>query len=108
MVEKGNGILKGKIAAWLADYQSSSWVQALPECILAMNRQRSVTTKACPYEIVFGQPPFASLYGRSATRSPRLLTDNDDECDNQVTSQDTGRLGQYLIGIGVQETTDSD
>ena len=57
MVEKGNHILKDKIAAWRSDHQSSSWVQSIPEAISSMNAQKSSVSGRLPYEIAFGQAP---------------------------------------------------
>lgn len=57
MAEKGNHILKDKIAAWRSDHQSSSWVSSLPEVIAGMNAQQSSVTGKSAYEIAFGQAP---------------------------------------------------
>ena len=57
MMERANGVLKEKIAAWRCDHQSASWVSSLPEVIAGMNAQCSSVTGKSAYEVVFGQPP---------------------------------------------------
>ena len=55
LIEQANGVLKEKIRCWMNDNQSRFWWLAIPECIMAMNRQVHGTTGRSPYEIVFKQ-----------------------------------------------------
>ena len=55
-VERGNGDLQVKLGKWL-DEHGGTWSSALQYVTHAINTSTSATTKATPYEIVFGQRP---------------------------------------------------
>ena len=90
MVEKGNDILKEKIAAWLSDHQSSSWVEAIPEALIAMNIQRSSVTKKSPYEIVFGKR--ANLSFTSGLEREHMAVPEESSDDGETSSNTAGLI----------------
>ena len=55
-VERGNGDLQVKLGKWL-DEHGGTWSSALQYVTHAINISTSATTKATPYEVVFGQRP---------------------------------------------------
>ena len=61
LIEKGNSVLKGKLAKWMQRNRSTLWSQGLDHVIYAMNTSYCRVTKFTPYELVFGQKPRANL-----------------------------------------------
>ena len=104
MIEKANGILKEKIGSWMSDHQSSSWVKALPDAIIATNMQRSSVTRQSPYEIVFGQRANATI-GPSPEADTVVVIEDDstratgslDETTSEGLSSESGMETPRII-----------
>lgn len=57
LVERGNAILKKKIARWMGTHQRTDWTSALGRIVYTMNCEVCRTTKVSPYELVFAVSP---------------------------------------------------
>ncbi|CAG8627028.1 6425_t:CDS:2, partial [Paraglomus occultum] len=57
LVERGNAILKKKIAKWMETHKRTDWTSALGRVVYAMNCEVCRTTKFSPYQLVFGISP---------------------------------------------------
>jgi len=52
-----NGVGKKKLRAWLAEHKDQGWSDALPDIVLAMNRQghEALGGSTTPYQVFFNQ-----------------------------------------------------
>lgn len=58
LVEQANGVMKTKLRCWLEEHEDQGWTDALPDIVLAMNRQSHTSLGGkMPYEVFFGRLP---------------------------------------------------
>ncbi|CAF1049911.1 unnamed protein product, partial [Didymodactylos carnosus] len=56
-IERANGVLSIALGKWLDTNNSVHWSDGLLPVVYGINIRVSSTTKATPYEIMFGQRP---------------------------------------------------
>lgn len=97
LVEQANGVMKTKLQCWLEEHEGQGWTDALPDIVLAMNRQsHSALGGKMPYEVFFGRKP--RWEDRIQPSSQLQLTHVDEEVLDAVDE----------IAIEVQEIVDQD
>ena len=90
-VERGNGDLQTKLGKWL-DEHGGTWSAALQFVTHAINTSTSATTKATPYEVVFGQRPRQDFFILQELANQGELLE--DEIDPEMFEEDVGQESQ--------------
>jgi RNase H-like domain found in reverse transcriptase/Reverse transcriptase (RNA-dependent DNA polymerase)/Integrase zinc binding domain/Integrase core domain len=63
LVEKMNGTLMDRLAAFV-DVEEADWDARLPQAVFAINSSCQTTTRASPFEVLFGIPPVLPIEAR--------------------------------------------